>query len=82
MRYVSTGKTQAADALENCALRSRKNAVDVAANSKISQMLGSEAVAGPADGPQRESTKKKKKGLMSFKRLSNSPAKYSKKGRD
>ncbi len=42
------GKHEAAEHLENCALRFRKKALDVVANSKVAQMLGPEAVSPAA----------------------------------
>ena len=44
------GKHEAAEHLENCALRFRKKALDVVANSKVAQMLGPEAVAPAITG--------------------------------
>ena len=65
--YRRQGKHEAADALENCALRSRKDAFDVASNSKVAQMMGSEVANG--DAPEAGSMKKKKRGIMaSFKK--------------
>lgn len=75
--YRRQGKHDAADALENCALRSRKDAVDVAANSKVAQMLGAEvntaANATPGSANRRSAKAKKKGFLSSMKRSSKTP---------
>lgn len=78
--YRRQGKHDAADALENCALRSRKDAVDVAANSKVAQMLGAEVNQPQTPGPgangahSRSSKEKKKKGFMASLKRTKSPA--------
>jgi kinesin light chain len=78
--YRRQGKHDAADALENCALRSRKDAVDVAANSKVTQMLGAEVnnpgTPGSAGSAASRSSKdsKKKKGFMASLKRTKSPA--------
>eukprot|EP00036_Acanthoecidae_sp_10tr_P011587 CAMPEP_0182926894 /NCGR_PEP_ID=MMETSP0105_2-20130417/12582_1 /TAXON_ID=81532 ORGANISM="Acanthoeca-like sp., Strain 10tr" /NCGR_SAMPLE_ID=MMETSP0105_2 /ASSEMBLY_ACC=CAM_ASM_000205 /LENGTH=522 /DNA_ID=CAMNT_0025064813 /DNA_START=38 /DNA_END=1606 /DNA_ORIENTATION=+ len=74
--YRRQGKHDAADALENCALRSRKDAVDVAANSKVAQMLGAEVnnPGGSTNGSSRASKEKKKKGFMKSLKRTKSPA--------
>jgi len=84
--YRRQGKHEAADALENCALRSRKDAVTVASNSKVAQMLGTEAANGSNNIVEQGSVKtKKKKGLigLSFKKKrEDSPAKQSRRDRN
>eukprot|EP00040_Diaphanoeca_grandis_P024884 m.137396 g.137396 ORF g.137396 m.137396 type:complete len:518 (-) comp29919_c0_seq1:51-1604(-) len=86
--YRRQGKHEAADALENCALRSRKDAVTVASNSKVAQMLGTEAANGEQQKPPVESgsVKKKKRQLIgiSFKKKKgeDSPHKQSRRGRN
>ena len=44
-RLLQTGKIEAAESLENCAIRFRKGALDVVKSTKVAQMLGPEAVA-------------------------------------
>ncbi|EDQ88732.1 uncharacterized protein MONBRDRAFT_32673 [Monosiga brevicollis MX1] len=48
--YRRQGKHEAAEHLENCALRFRKKALDAVNNSKAAQLLGPEAVADQANG--------------------------------
>jgi kinesin light chain len=52
--YRRQGKNDAADSLEQCALRFRKKALDVVKSSKVADMLGPEAVANN-DGPAADS---------------------------
>lgn len=73
--YRRQGKHEAAESLENCALRFRKKALDVVKSTKVAQMLGPEAVSGEAgaaaaaaDGGADEKKKSKSKGGFSFKR--------------
>ena len=51
--YRRQGKLEAAEHLENCALRFRSKALDAVGSSKVAQMLGAEAVSnGGAPGPE------------------------------
>eukprot|EP00043_Microstomoeca_roanoka_P003963 m.46766 g.46766 ORF g.46766 m.46766 type:complete len:525 (-) comp12276_c1_seq1:440-2014(-) len=69
--YRRQGKHEAAESLENCAMRFRKKAIDVVANAKVAQMLGPEAVASMtqpnAQAPPIDE-KKKRGGLFSVRR--------------
>lgn len=60
------GKFQAAESLENCALRFRNKAIDVVKSSKAAQVMGEEAVAGHYGGEQHPGTLKKKKSSNKF----------------
>lgn len=60
--YRRQGKFEAAESLENCALRFRKKALDVVKSTKVAQMLGPEAVTpSGAEAASVDSEKKSKK---------------------
>lgn len=70
--YRRQGKFEAAESLENCALRFRKRAVDVVNNTKVAQMLGQEAAAavsgaGAVPDAMDADKKEKKRGNKIFR---------------
>lgn len=80
--YRRQGKIEAAEALESCALRHRKKAVDVVRSTKVAQMMGPEAAqhlsgtSASEDSPAKGSQKRGKKSIFSKKgRASNSSTK-------
>nr|CAG4651696.1 EOG090X03K5 [Triops cancriformis] len=54
--YRRQGKYEAAETLEDCALRSRKEGLDLAKQSKVAQLLGSEA-STPSSSRRRGSSR-------------------------
>eukprot|EP00049_Salpingoeca_infusionum_P018059 m.355554 g.355554 ORF g.355554 m.355554 type:complete len:513 (+) comp17281_c0_seq1:95-1633(+) len=68
--YRRQGKHEAAESLEQCALKFRKKALDVVANSKVAQMLGPEAVNPMQQAPVEEKKKRSKFGSMFKKKPS------------
>jgi len=82
--YRRQGKIEAAEALESCALRRPGRAVDVVRNTKVAQLMGSEAVAEGAQDQQPVDTEKKKKkraSVFSSVKKSMTPSKGSTKNK-
>eukprot|EP00039_Didymoeca_costata_P025622 m.13985 g.13985 ORF g.13985 m.13985 type:complete len:516 (+) comp4961_c0_seq1:186-1733(+) len=86
--YRRQGKIEAAEALESCALKHRKKAVDVVRSTKVAQMMGTEAaqhVSGTtgdeSSTDMKGSQKRKSRGYFSTKRKPGTPSKKGSNGK-